>query len=382
MTRAEPILGVDLGTSFSSAAAVVDGRIVLIPVGGDFLVPTVFYVPPRGDLVLGKDAVQQGLRDPTGVVSGIKRILGRTADDPMVRALDRVSGQVFAHPQHGVVLRVRDADMTPTQFVALMLRRLRVSAERHLGGAIRRAVLSVPAGATPVYCAALRRAAALAGLEADRLVPEPVAGAFASGELADGGERTVCVCDFGGGTFDITVVRQSQAKVTTLGVEGDPFLGGEDFDAAMADAVDGIVFRRLRASLRHDVVKWAELLWRCESVKRELSRVAEARLHMREAVSERGQWVDLDHMIERAWIEPRWRDLVARAVGVVRDLLGQVRLLPEQIDQVLLIGGTSLMPIVQRTLGALFPRPPRVAEDAQLAVVKGAALIAARVAAG
>src|SRR5262249_26960760 len=160
-------------------------------------------------------------------------------------------------PNGSAVVRVRNTDYAPTQLVAAILTRLRRLAEHRFGGAIRRAVLTVPVEKSADYVAALRRAAQLAGLEVMAFVPEPVAGVVATAH-AKPGARRIAVCDFGGGTFDATLMEQKGAHFHGVASAGDAFLGGDDFDVALADGVDSVVYRSARISLRRDVVVWSQ----------------------------------------------------------------------------------------------------------------------------
>src|SRR5262249_8731630 len=343
-------------TSYSSAAAMVDGQVQLAVDAGDAQIPTVVHVPARGDLVVGKDAVRHIVGDPTSTVVSVKRLLGRRADDPAIRAL-RVGPPCPIRPgaSGGGVVRVRAADWAPAQLAAGVLSRLRSLAERRFGGAVRKAVLTLPVIVAADYQAQLTKAAAMAGLEVIRWVPEPVAGMLAHGLHADPSQRNVVVCDFGGGTFDATLVRQSGKTFTPVASGGDPFLGGDDFDAALAEEVAGHLYRATKVDLHRDFCKWTELLWRCESVKRQLSTAPEARLRMKDAVALQGRGHDIDLVLDRDRVAPRWAPLVDRSTGVLQALLAKTGWACEDVAQVVLVGGTTLIPQVRRAYAAMFP---------------------------
>jgi molecular chaperone DnaK len=374
----EVVVGIDFGTSYSSAAAMVDGQVQLAMDGGDPQIPTVVHVPARGDLVVGRDAVRHILGDPTSTVVSVKRLLGRRADDPAMRALGAgVRFPIRSGPGGGVVVRVRDVDWAPSQLVAGVLSRLRSLAERRFGGTVRKAVLTLPVIVPPDYQAQLGRAAGMAGLEVVRWVPEPIAGMLAHGLHAEAAQRNVVVCDFGGGTFDATLVSQSGKTFTPVASGGDPFLGGDDFDTALAEEVAGFFYRANKIDLHRDFCKWTELLWRSESVKRQLSTAPEAHLRMKEAGSAGGRSLDVDLMVERARVVPRWAPLVDRSVGVLQTLLAKTGWQPADVNQVLLVGGTTLIPMVRDAYAALFPGARLIATEwANLAVVAGAATVA------
>jgi molecular chaperone DnaK len=271
-------------------------------------------------------------------------------------------------------LKVGSVEVAPVQVAAALLLRLRSLAEARFGGCVRRAIFAVPAVMAPGYGAALTQAARMAGIETVDQVPEPVAGVIGSGNLRPG-DRRIAVVDFGGGTFDVSMVEQVGLRYQSRGLAGDPFLGGDDFDLALADAVDGSLVRSRRRSVRSDVVSWQKLVRRSESVKRQLSSQPTCRLKLDLECAGDG---DLDLIVERAWLEPRFERLVDRAIDVTQAALDQARWRPTDVEEVVLIGGTTLIPLVQRRLGELFGRKLGAAAEATLAVSAGAAVLAAR----
>ena len=374
-----PILGIDLGTCHSSAALFVAGKVQLVLDGGEPQIPSVVYFPPVGEPLVGREAQRRGLADPAATVASAKRLLGKSAGDPDIRALDAGSALRLAAGADGnVMIKIRDAEVTPIQAAAAILTRLRRLAEQRFGGRIERAVMTVPVKATPQYLAALGRAARLAGLFVVRWVAEPVAGILGSGaSLVDG---RLLALDFGGGTFDVSLVGAEKGVLTPLGVGGDNFLGGDDLDEALADAVAGAVFRKERVELRRDAVLWTQLRWRAESAKRTLSTAAETRILLKDAFVKNRRANDLDLVVDRAWIEPRWEPLAARALAVVDDLLAHARLEPGQIDRVVLLGGTMHVPLIRRSFAARLGTRMTDAKHPQLAVVGGAAYVASTMA--
>jgi molecular chaperone DnaK len=374
----ELVLGIDFGTTYSSAGVYLDGRVHLALDAGDPLIPSVVYVPRQGEPLVGKDAVQRGAHDPAATIVGLKRLLGCAYQDPHLRSLDAGVGyQIRSGPGGVALVHANDLDYAPAQLVAAVVARLRGLAERRFGGTARHAVFSIPAEATAEYRNALHRAAALAGVEAVRFVAEPVAGVLAYGLHTSPADRRVAVCDFGGGTFDCTLVDQRGTSFSPFAVGGDMFLGGNDFDDVLADALAGHVLRSAGADMRKSAVTWSELMRRSESAKRQLSHQMETRLRMKDAYVCHDAWQDLDVIVERTWIEPRWLPLADRAARVVATLLERARCAPSTISELILIGGTMMMPIVRRQVAGLFVRPPWPGGDASTAVTIGAALLAA-----
>ncbi len=376
----ELVLGIDFGTSNSSAAVFHDGRIRAIVDNGEPQIPTVVHFPARGEPVVGFEAVRLGMGEPADTVSSIKRVLGRNFDDPMVRALDASVGyKLIQGPGNQVMVRLRGRDFAPAQIASLVLIRLKNLAERLYGeGRVRSAVIAVPADSSQEYMAALTRAAGFARLEVRGFVPEPVAGALAYGIGAVAEKRRIAVCDYGGGTFDFSLVEQDGLRFRSLATSGDLFLGGDDFDLELADAVSGAVFRATRADMRRDAVRWQELVRRCESVKRQLSSGPEALLQMRNAFVVDRAHQDINMRIGRDFMEARWSPLVERSVAAIHEGLATAGADLSTVDQVVLVGGTSLMPIVRQRLAQLFGKTPMTSDTAHMAVVTGATVVAAR----
>jgi molecular chaperone DnaK len=374
-----PILGIDLGTCHSSAALFVNGKVQLVLDGGEPQIPSVVYFPPVGEPLVGREAQRRGLADPAATVASAKRLLGRRHDDPDVRALDAGSALRLAAGADGSVrIKIRDGEVTPIQVAAAILGRLRKLAEQRFGGTIERAVMTVPVKASPQYLTALGKAARIAGLFVVRWVAEPVAGILGSGaSLVEG---RILACDFGGGTFDVSLVAANKGVLTPMGAGGDSFLGGDDLDEALADAVAGALFKKERVDMRRDAVLWTQLRWRSESAKRTLSTTVEARIHVKDAFVRNRRATDLDVVVDRAWIEPRWEPLVTRGLGVVDDLLARARLAPQHIDRVVLLGGTMHVPLVRRQFAARLGNRMTDASHPHLAVVGGAAYVASTMA--
>ncbi len=378
-TRAEVVLGVDFGTSYTSAGAMIDGRVDLIRDNGDPVIPSVVYVPARGEPIVGARALTHAFQDPQHTVCSVKRLLGERHDAAGLRRLaPLVPYPLVAGIGGRVHLRLHHTDWAAEQIAAAVLGHVRELAERRFGP-VRKVVLAVAAEATLEQRQALLTAARLARLEVIDLVPEPVAGALALGLHARPEHRRVVVCDFGGGTFDVTLVEQTGTRFHVVATGGDPYLGGDDLDQAMAQHLGGLIFRRSGFDVTHDLVRRTLLARRCEGAKRVLSTQLEARLTMRDAFIERGERRDLDVVLERSWCEALWEPLLDRALAVVEQTVARSGWRDLAIDEVGLIGGTSLVPRFQQRVRARFAGTRlTLSEDAHVAVATGAALVAAR----
>jgi molecular chaperone DnaK len=372
------VVGIDFGTSYSSAGALVDGNVELVLDDGDPMIPSVVYLPARGAPVVGRRAMTHAVTDPTSTIASLKRFLGLTADDDLILNLSAGVPYKLRH-QHGhLVVSAGGRDYVCEQLAAEILTRIRDLAQQRFGGRITRAVVTVPATATPAYVEALRRAAKIAHLEILQVVAEPVAGALALGLHRDAVERRVVVCDFGGGTFDVTAIIQRGRRFLPIATGGDTLLGGDDLDVAMASAIAGLVYKQARFDVLKDQVRRTQLLQRCESAKRTLSSATEARLMMRDAYIEAGEYRQLNMMITRSWIEPIWQPLIDRAIGCVTRTLATAGWQPTDVDQVVLIGGGSMVPLFRASMERVIPAD-RISTTplAGVAVAMGATLLTA-----
>jgi molecular chaperone DnaK len=370
------LLGIDFGTSYSSAAVLIDGKVDFVVDDGDAAIPTVVHLPKRGEPLIGRPAARMLHANPSSTIVSIKRLLGRTVRDVEVARVNvGVGFRIAESPTGRVLVKLQTGDLACEQIAGYVLSRLRMLAERRFGGQAIGAVIGVPATCSGYYIEALRVACRLAQLELLQVVPEPVAGALAMGMHAEPGTRRIATCDFGGGTFDVSLLEQDGTRFTPVLSDGDDYLGGDDLDEAFAGGVAGAVFGRCRFDMQSDRVRWRELITRCESVKRILSSRREARLTMPDAYVEAGAHRDIDIMIDRTWIEARWATLVDRAVEVVGRSLARAGWKANEVDDLLMIGGTSLVPLVRRQLSACFPHKRIVqSEAANLAVATGCAL--------
>ncbi len=378
MTR-EVVLGIDFGTSYTSAGALVGDRVELVQDNGDAVMPSVVYVPDRGPIEVGRRAVMRQLTDPSGVVRSVKRVLGLPPTSELMRRY--AAGVAFKVDTSGerTMFKLRSGEYAPEQIAAWVLGRIRELAEKRFGGQIRKAVVTMSAAPPAGYREAVIRAARIAHLDILDIVSEPIAGAIALGVHGEMAERKLLVCDFGGGTFDASAVVQSGLRFSPIATFADPYLGGDDFDIAIAEGIAGVIHRTSGYDIHRDTVRWSELLFRCENAKRQLSSSREAPLVMREAYVQAGQTRDLNLVLDRPWVEARWTELIERAGNVIAELMRRSGWRGDDVDQVVMIGGTSLIPMFRRLVGGLFaPAKLLSSLQADVAVALGATLLTAR----
>jgi molecular chaperone DnaK len=372
-------LGIDFGTSCTTAGVLVGDRVELIQDGGDVVIPSVVYAPERGPLEVGRKAQSRLMSDPSGVVRSVKRVLGVPYDSPAVRMYAASAPFRIEAARDHAVFKLRTTRVAPEQIAGAILARVRELAEPRFGGKITKAVISCSVAAPPGYRDALQRAARIAHLDVLEIVPEPIAGALAVGLHAQTAERKLLVCDFGGGTFDVSALLQQGLRFTPIATSGDQYLGGDDLDTEVAEALAGLIVKRTGYDMHRDSVRWSELVFRCEMAKRQLTAADEVPFAMREAYVAGGRAHHLDFKLERSWVEERWAPLFERVVIAIWDAMRRAGWQREDVDQIALIGGSALVPLFQRTVSGVFPGQPVVlAPRADVAVGIGTVLLTAR----
>jgi molecular chaperone DnaK len=376
----EILLGIDLGTTFSTAAAVLDGKLQFaLDARGEPCFPSVVHFPKSGPPLVGAAADRLRASDPQNTVFGIKRLVGRTADSGPARILDACSAfRIKSQGADEAAVEVRTGTYAASEVAALILRHLRERAEARFGRHIAKAVLTVPVTAGQGIRDAMVRCGRMASLEVVRILSEPCAGAVARGIGATAKDTgPVLVYDFGGGTFDATVVQRAGAQLRVLSAGGDDCLGGDDLSLAFAKFVESGVYRVHGVEMSRDVVLWDRVQRQCELVKRALSTSLEARYHLTDAFSGGGRPKDLDFVFHRDHLAPHWSEFVERSLEAAAQTVREAGLAVPDLAGILLIGGTTFVPQVRAGVARAFPRPCVAEDDPQTAVARGAALLAA-----
>ena len=358
--EAELAIGIDLGTTNTVAAIATDeGPEVLRAADGTGLLPSVVHYRADGVVEVGVVALDAMVGDPGAVVASIKRLMGRGAED-----VRRLAGHLPFEivPGAGMVrLKIRDRLLTPVEISAEILRAAKARAEQDLGRAVGRAVITVPAYFDDAARSATKDAARLAGLEVLRLVNEPTAAALAYG-LDKAAEGIFAVYDLGGGTFDISLLRLEKGVFQVLATGGDTALGGDDFDHGIAERF----LAERGGAVSSGEAKQALMLAR--KAKEALS--ADERGNWRLALGDRAS----DHSLDRATFEELIAPHVERSLKIVRGVLGDAGLSPAEVDGIVLVGGSTRVPLVRRRVAELFGRPPLADIDPDEVVALGAAL--------
>ncbi|MBX7196843.1 MAG: Hsp70 family protein, partial [Sandaracinaceae bacterium] len=377
-----PVLGIDLGTT-NSVVAVADGsRVqVLVDAEGNRLIPSVVSFHPQGDVLVGYAARERRLLDARNTVYSVKRLIGRPYDSPEVtRARQRFAFDLVEGPNKSVLVRARNETYTLPEISAFVLREVRRVAEQALGTECGRAVITVPANFNELQRAATKAAGKVAGLEVMRILNEPTAAALAYGygrgaKRPAGGRERIAVYDFGGGTFDVTILELSGDVFEVMATAGDTFLGGDDIDVLVAEQMAGAFLDHHRFDPRNDPQAYERLRAAAEWSKCQLTTEPEVHLRVEElAYGDAGQSLDLTFGLSRTALEKLARPLVERSFAVCDEAMRIAGIATTQLDTVILVGGTTRMPLVRQMVKEFFGHEPQASIDPDLVVSQGAAL--------
>lgn len=376
------MIGIDLGTAFSCAAYVKDGAPHVIPGDkGKQSFPSAVFV--RGDqTILGSNARERMETSPANVIHSWKRLMGRRFTSPSVRdATDHLSYDIQPGPRGEALVRIDDVLYWPSWFAARVLYEIRIWTRDHLGEVVSAAVITVPAYYTNAQRGAVKEAAALAGFYTVRLLNEPVAASIAYG-MGKELDKRLLVYDLGGGTFDVSVVEADGNLFQVIATGGDSYLGGVDFDDRIMGHLLMGFMRQENVSLMHDPVALARLRAASEKAKLELSASKWARVSLPHIAKRGEENLRLEADLSREDLENITIDLVDRTLRACDAVLAQAGLQASEIDEVVLVGGMTRMPLVQSRVESHFGRPPRKGAHPDEAVGVGAALFASSLGSG
>ena len=372
----ERVIGIDLGTTNSCAAIVENGQPKIIPSAKGYLtVPSVVAYDDTGHLLVGQPAVRQSLINPENTVYGAKRLLGRHFDSHIVQEIRRsFHYKIYrtANDDAGVIIRGKK--FTVPQVSALILKEIKKWAEEYLGGEVQKAVITVPAYFNDRQRQAVREAGRLAGLEVPRIINEPTAASLAYG-FGRGLEQKVVVYDLGGGTFDVSILELGEGTYQVLSTYGDTFLGGVDFDYRIVEYAMELFEKEQGVDLVDDRVALQRLKEASENAKKELSVREEAVINVPYIYQDEAGTKDLNMSLVREKLEEMVEPLVDKTVLICEEALEMAKLTPLDIDSVILVGGQTRMPMVQRKISKLFNKPPSKGVHPDEVVALGAAIM-------
>jgi molecular chaperone DnaK len=370
-------VGIDLGTTNSVIAAVEGGHPTVIPnAEGSRTTPSVVAFTEQGERLVGQLARRQAILNPKGTIYSAKRFIGRRFDE-VSSELNAVTFDVVPGPDDAVRFKVRDKLYAPEEVSALVLRKLVEDASKFLGERVTEAVITVPAYFNDAQRQATKDAGRIAGLEVLRIINEPTAAALAYG-LDKREHETVLVFDLGGGTFDVSLLDVGDGVVEVRSTAGDTHLGGDDFDRRIVDHLADEFQRSDGIDLRRDPQALQRLFEAAERAKVELSSVTQTTINLPFITADANGPKHLNVVLTRATFEQLTADLVDRCLGPVERAMADAKVTANDIDEVILVGGSTRIPAVQQLVRRLTGgKDPNMTVNPDEVVALGAALQAA-----
>ncbi|MER6945184.1 molecular chaperone DnaK [Nonomuraea sp. NPDC000554] len=345
-------VGIDLGTTNSVIAATEDGQPNVLPnAEGSRTTPSVVAFTDQGERLVGQLARRQAILNPKGTIYSAKRFIGRRYDE-VTSELNAVSFDVVEGPQGAVRFKVGDKEYAPEEVSALVLRKLAADAAKYLGEKVTEAVITVPAYFNDAQRHATKDAGRIAGLEVLRIINEPTAAALAYG-LDKKTNETVLVFDLGGGTFDVSILDIGEGVIEVRATSGDGHLGGDDFDRRIVDHLADEFQQQQGIDLRRDPQALQRLFEAAEKAKVELSAVSQTTISLPFITADASGPKHLNTTLMRSTFEQITTDLVERCIHPVEQAMEDAKLRPADIDEVILVGGSTRMPAVQNLVRRL-----------------------------
>ena len=368
------ILGIDLGTT-NSAMAVMEGSEpeILVNAEGDRTTPSVEGFRKDGERVVGKAAKNQAVTNPENTVSSVKRFIGRSYDETSEER-KTVSYKVQKGKDGRAVVDIDGKDYTPEEISAMVLQKLKTDAEKQLGGPVTQAVITVPAYFNDAQRQATKDAGKIAGLEVLRIINEPTAAALAYGLDKTNKDQKILVFDLGGGTFDVSILELGDGVFEVASTAGDNHLGGDDWDQRIIDWMADKFQSDNGIDLRADKMALQRLKEAAEKAKMELSSTTQANINLPFITADASGPKHLDYTLTRAEFERITKDLLDRVKKPVEQALKDAGLKTGDIDEVILVGGSTRMPAVQDLVKKLTGKEPNMSVNPDEVVAMGAAV--------
>jgi molecular chaperone DnaK len=371
------ILGIDLGTTNSVMAVLEGGEpVVLENAEGSRLTPSVVAINPKtGERLVGQVAKRQAITNPENTIFSVKRLMGRKYDDPEVqRAMKRLPYKIVPAPNGDAHVMLGGRRYAPPEISAMVLQKLKMDAEAKLGEKITQAVITVPAYFNDAQRQATKDAGRIAGLEVLRIINEPTAAALAYGLDKKPKDEVIAVYDLGGGTFDISILRVGEGVFEVVATNGDTFLGGDDFDQRIIDWICDEFKKEHGIDLRQDRMALQRLKEAAEKAKIELSSVLQTEINLPFITADASGPKHLVMTLTRSKLEQLTADLIERTVEPVMRALEDARLRPQDVDEVVLVGGQTRMPAIIEKVRQIFGKEPHRGVNPDEVVAVGAAI--------
>ena len=373
MAEGEKIIGIDLGTTNSVVAVMEGGDVTVIAnQEGSRLTPSIVAFNNKGETLVGDPAKRQAVTNPRGTVYSIKRFMGRRHDE--VRSEEKmVPYEVVGGTSDYVKVQASGKQYTPPEISALILRKLKEAAESYLGHKVRKAVITVPAYFNDSQRQATKDAGQIAGLEVARIINEPTAAALAYGLDKKKNEK-IAVFDLGGGTFDVSILDVADGVFEVLSTNGDTHLGGDDWDEALIHHIAGEFKKEQGVDLIKDQMALQRLKEAAEKAKKDLSFQAQADINLPFITADASGPKHLTMVITRSQFEKLTDNLFERCRGPVLKAMEDAKLKPSDIDEVVMVGGSTRMPRVQQIVKTIFGKEPHKGVNPDEVVAIGAAI--------
>ncbi len=374
------IIGIDLGTT-NSCVSVLEGgkpRVIENAEGGR-TTPSIVAYTDDNEILVGQSAKRQAVTNPTNTLFAVKRLIGRRFEDDVVQKdIKMVPYQIVKADSGDAWVQVNDDKMAPPQVSAEVLRKMKKTAEEYLGEAVTEAVITVPAYFNDSQRQATKDAGRIAGLEVKRIINEPTAAALAYGMDKAQGDRTVAVYDLGGGTFDISIIEIAEVdgehQFEVLATNGDTFLGGEDFDLRLIEFLADEFKKENSIDLHNDPLALQRLKEAAEKAKIELSSSQQTEVNLPYITADATGPKHLVVKLSRSKLESLVEDLVKRSLEPVKIALDDAGLSPSEVQDVILVGGQTRMPMVQQAVADFFGKEARKDVNPDEAVAMGASI--------
>jgi molecular chaperone DnaK len=369
------VIGIDLGTT-NSCVAVMDGKDakVIENAEGARTTPSIVAFTDDGERLVGQPAKRQAVTNPEGTLFAIKRLIGRRYDDP-ITAKDKklVPYKIIKGDNGDAWVEADNKKQSPSQVSAMILQKMKETAEAYLGEKVEKAVITVPAYFNDAQRQATKDAGRIAGLEVLRIINEPTAAALAYGLDKKEG-KTIAVYDLGGGTFDISILEIGDGVFEVKSTNGDTFLGGEDFDMRLVEYLAEEFRKDQGVDLKNDKLALQRLKEAAEKAKIELSSSSQTEINLPFITADQSGPKHLTMKLTRAKLESLVDDLIKRTVNPCKAALKDAGMKPGEIDEVILVGGMTRMPKIQETVKQYFGKEPHKGVNPDEVVAMGAAI--------
>src|SRR5919106_1269817 len=369
------VIGIDLGTTNSCVAVMEGGKPKVIENSeGARTTPSVVAFTKDGERLIGQPAKRQAVTNPDNTIFAVKRLIGRRFDDPITKKdTELVPYKIVKGANGDAWVQAGGKDYSPSQISAFILTKMKETAESYLGETVSEAVIPGPAYFNDSQRQATKDAGQIAGLEVLRIINEPTAAALAYG-LEKKGQGKVAVYDFGGGTFDISILEIAEGVFEVKATNGDTFLGGEDIDKRVVDYLADEFKKEQGIDLRNDRLALQRLREAAEKAKIELSSTLETEINLPFITADQHGPKHLQIKLTRAKLEALVDDLIQRTIPLCQAALKDANLKTSDIDEVILVGGQTRMPKIQETVKKFFGREPHKGVNPDEVVAVGAAI--------